>query len=191
MSLATLLKARATAPKTAADGIIVTDPAVVAAATTWLSAKRAFDAAESKKKLAEADLKPLCLDHWLTGNEQRANPESSVRIMSPEGRVTCSFQARYFPTPSNLVAIGVPAEYVCNRASIKVDIDKVPQAKQEPLAQAILKVIQEHGCDDACEIKFSEYPTAEFGAGRHRLGKEMNLRLEVAGLGTVCALRGA
>lgn len=188
MSLATLLKPRAKASSAPTDGIIITDPEVITLAAEWLATKRAFESADSNKKLSEAALKPACFTHWIQENHGRAKPESSVKILTPGGKVTCSFQARWFPK-GDLTAMGVPSKYVRHKASIKIDIDLVPEPLQEKLASAVLEIVQQLGCEAAAEIKFAEYPNAEFEAGRHTLSPETNLAIETAGLGTVCALR--
>ncbi len=168
MSLANILQARATQSATKQDGIVISDPETISQAAEWLKAKREFDGAESSKKMAEANLKPALLIAWLAANHKRSKPESSVKIQTPAGRVTCSFQARWFPQ-APLSTMGVPAEFVRSKASIKIDMDKVPEAQQEKLATAILAAVDGLGCSEAAEIKFSEYPATTFEAGRHAL----------------------
>ena len=188
MSLASILKSRATQGSAKQDGLVITDPAIVAQAAEWLTAKRGFDAAESAKKTSEAALKPMLLTEWLEANHNSARPESSIKILTPAGKVTCSFQARWFPK-APLTSMGVPPEFVRNRASITIDMDKVPESKQEELATKILAVVDGLGCAEAADIKFTEHPTATFETGRHTLPPERNLAFETAGLGTVVSLR--
>lgn len=186
--MASILAQRATQSTAKKDGIIVTDPEAIRLGTEWREAKVAFDGAESAKKMAEANLKPVLFDCWLKANFGRPNPESSVKLLTPSGKVTCSFQARFFPA-AKLSEMGVPAQYIRPKASIKIDMDQVPEALQEKLATAVLGAVDALGCSAAAEVKFSEYPTASFESGRHTLTTEQNLAFERAGLGTVVALR--
>lgn len=170
------------------SGIICNDPEIVALAESWRTAKVAFDAAESSKAIAEASLKPACFPVWIRENHGRANPESSVRIMTPSGKVTCSFQARWNPK-GELGPMGVPSKFITRRSSIELNVDEIPEEKKEEVVAALIKVVTDLGCEKAISSKYTEYPNALFEAGRHTLSPETNLAIEMAGLGTVCALR--
>lgn len=172
------------------SGIIVTDPALIALALPWLRAAREFETAETKVKQAEAVLKPELRRAWFASNAGRAKPESSLKIATPEGNMTASFAAQWYPAPDlSLRQLGVPADMVRTKLTITIKGDAIPDEIVTQVVAELVGVMAKHGCGEALSAKLAEYPRDEFAAARHRLTPEQNEAFEIGGLNTRCSLR--
>ena len=189
--LANLLAGTAAKPSGKSEGIIVADPSIVALAVPFQVAKRDREAAESREEQAKLALLPVLRRYWLTANYGKPSPESTVRLVTPEGKLSASFAAQWYPAEgADLVKAGVPAECIRERMTLTLKGDLIPQDKIEAVVADLLAVLQKHGCVGALSSKLTPYPTEDFATVRHvRLTPEQNEALEVGGLNTRVSFR--
>lgn len=198
MNLEAMLSAgRAAGGKSKKEGLVCTDPEILALGAEYIAAKGQEDDALARKSLVEAVLKPKLLRFWLAGNVGRATPETSVRAMVPVGnppvpaKLTASFAAQWYPTAGvNLAAIGIPKDLVRRKLTLTIDGDEIPEDKIEGVVEAIMKALTDAGCASALSYKLIDYPKTEFAVARHgRLTPEQNEAIEVGGLNTRCSIK--
>lgn len=190
MSLTALLANRTTPSAKKSAGITVTDPVIVAAVGEWIVLDTACEEAEAARTAAEVVLKPTLRRAFFAANAGRTSPESSLKIVTPRGTLTTSFAAQWFPKTENLADIGIPRRMVRKKASIKIDVDKIPAEKQDDVVAAILAALDANQCGDALTAKIADYPTAAFATERFTaMTPEQNEELEIAGLGTRMSMR--
>lgn len=189
-NLAALLAGKTQSPTVKVKGLQVTDPTLVEAAREWIVLDTAVEEAEAARTAHEVIFKPSIRRAFFALNAGRAKPESSVKITTSKGSLTASFAAQWFPKVESLCDIGIPKRLIRRRCSIKIDVDAIPNDKQDDVVGAILKALEEHGCGGALSAKLGDYPTEAFAAERFTaFTPDQNEELEQAGLCTRMSMR--
>jgi hypothetical protein len=169
-------------------GIIITDAALIGAAVEYIKADEEFEKAKGALEALKLAFRPACRRAWFIANHGRTEPESSLKFQTPAGKLSVSFAAQWFPQ-GDVEAMGLPSGSTRRACALKIDVDKIPEAKAEAVVSEILAALAKHGVEDALEAKLVAYPKAEFALTRHTLTPDQNEAIELAGLGTRISFR--
>lgn len=88
-------------------------------------------------------------------------------------------QARYATKCTDLAALGDAAEHFRMSTVVKIDMAKIPEAKQQPLVDAILAAAEKHGIEEGIDYTQCVQPKAGFHEARTTLfTPERNLDID-------------
>ena len=188
-TLEEILKGSIKNPGTSSSGTIVTDPKLLKQAEEWIAADAAVETAESLRTSIDMTFKPALRRAWFSSNAGRSTPESSLKLVTTTGQITVSFAAQWFPKNVKLATL-LPPPLLRKKCELKVDVSKIPEAKQNEVVNDLVQALARHGCEEALTAKLVDYPREEFASARHtQFTPEQNEQFELSGLGTRVSLR--
>lgn len=132
------------------------------------------DAAE-RLKTNNKLLSELVTSHYFTLWHGRAEPQSSIRVESPDGAALVTFKKQV--KKLSRAALGPVRPILGNHEKnlfrdtfeIKVDGDEIPAAAIAPLVTELKAVFAKHGASGALKVDRKYEPTPAFYASRHLL----------------------
>jgi hypothetical protein len=159
--------------------ILNPSPELIATLTQFIDLKPKLTALEGTVKSLSGQAGALAKPEWFRFFHGRAADSSMV--VSVAGRdVNLIFQARYASKADAdaLAALGV-GEHFALRTTLQIDMEKMPEEKQQEFVDAIVALAEEHGVSEALTAKQALAPKAGVHAQRHILfTPEQNMKID-------------
>ena len=153
---------------------------LLATLTQFIDLKPKLTALEGTVKSLSGQAGTLAKPEWFRFFHGRGDAGSSM-IVSVDGRdVSLIFQKRYSTKAdaNALAALGV-AEHFAVTTTLQIDMEKMPEEKQQPFIDAIVALAQEHGVTEAISVKQALQPKPGVHAQRHILfTPEQNIEID-------------
>ncbi len=144
-----------------------------------------FDVIEANLLINKADLRSLVVPEFFKRHAGLSDVPSSMAINAADGReVLVSMTSRY-KQPTDRDALNallgeVNAErYMKPSFKLEIDSEKIPQAKQQAVFEALVATLTSFGCAEALSAKPSIAPVEDFHVARHTMfTPEVNMQIE-------------
>jgi hypothetical protein len=160
--------------------ILNPSPELIETLTQFIEHKPKLTALEGTVKALSARAGMLAKPEWFRFFHGRGDASSSM-VVSVDGRdVSLVFQRRYSSKAdaNALAAMGV-GEHFALATKLEIDMEKMPEEKQQPFIDAVIALAQEQGVTESITAKQALAPKAGVHAQRHILfTPEQNLAID-------------